>query len=276
MNGEPDTSSAGELLAETTRRHLQGWRIPDEIPLNPDTAIIPLRPDPDMVRTASRVLHTLLVRTCPDTVIVIGSRTVGGPRPALVETGSLPTALGPVEIDRGRAARIHASLRDAIEVFPSAEFASLAPDSGFETIPVLLQVLAPGCRILPILLPEADSDISSAQFGGLIAEIFSKDNVVVVAALELASATPGPVGSPLPRDELRVRDAELIRPLLALDQKETARIAMAGGVSAPRVLIAALAHAHARGASAGHLIEYVRSGGQTAEEPWTGRAGIIF
>ena len=279
MNRDPEISSAGDLLAEATRGHLHGWRIPDEIPLNPDTAIIPLRPDPDMVRTASRVLHTLLVRTCPDSVIVIGTRTVGGPKPAIAEMGALTTALGEVEIDRGRAARLHAHQRDAIEVFPAPKITALAPESGFETIPILLQVLAPGCRILPILLPAEKSEQTASSpdsFGRLLAELFEKDNVVVVAALELASAEEGPSGTPPPREQLRVRDAELLRHLLNLDLAETARVAEGGAVSSPNVLAAALSHAHARGASQGHLIEYVRSGGPQKGDPWTGRAGIIF
>ena len=275
MNRDPGTSSASERLAETTRRHLTGWRIPEGVPLRPDTAILPLRPDPDMVRTAARVLHSLLVRTCPDAVIVVGSRGDGSRRTAVITDGALETALGKVAIDLGRAARTEGRLGRRIEGVTGADLARLRPDPGFETIPVLLQILAPGCRVLPILLPEESDDLPADELGRELADLFEKDNVVLVAPLEFGEVRGGP-GSTSPKEELRARDAELLRPLLALDLAAAVAKGDAGAVSAPRVLAVAVHHAHARGAKLGHLIEYVRSTLGEGTDAWSGRAGIIF
>ncbi len=275
MNSPRETIPDGARLAEATRTHLVGWRIPDGIPISPGTAIVPLRPDPDMVRTASRALHTLLVRSCPDTVILLGMRPDGGTRPALIASGRIPSPRGTVGIDVARAARIAKLFGGSLEVFTGERLSSLAPGTGIETIPMLLEVLAPGCRVIPLLLVEG-SEPTPRDVGRGLAELFANESVVVAGTTELSRAVPSSVEHTPLRERLRVRDAELIRPILELDLDEAVRIARQGGASAPAILEATLAHARACGADRGHLLEYTRSGGEGPEAEWTGRAGIIF
>ena len=274
MNRPKETMPEGARLAEATRAHLVGWRIPDGVPISPDTAIVPLRPDPDMVRTACRALHTLLVRSCPDSVLLLGMRPDDGTRPALVATGKVPTPLGSVGVDVGRAARIRTALRGRIDVEDGDRLAELSAGTGLETIPVLLQVLAPGCRVIPFLL-SAEGEPSPRELGRLFAELFTEESVVLAAASEFGEEHPEPGERQPAKERLRSRDAEMMRPLLDLELDETVRVAYDGGASAPAVLEAAVAHARACGAQQGHLIEYTR----TVEDPdgsWIGRAGIVF
>jgi AmmeMemoRadiSam system protein B len=275
MNSPKETVPDGARLAEATRNHLVGWRIPDGIPISPDTAIVPIRPDPDMVRTSCRALHTLLVRSCPDTVILLGMRPDRGSRAALVASGRVTTPLGTVGIDVGRASKIARALSGQIEVFTGDHLGTLSPGTGIETLPVLLQVLAPGCRVVPLLLGEGDEP-SPREIGLTLAELFVEETVVLAGGTELAEELQGTADVEPPRERLRKRDAELIRTLLDLDLEEATRIANLGGASAPAVLVAALAHARACGAKRGHLIEYVRSGEESTSRAWTGRAGIVF
>lgn len=275
--------SVGEAarLEEATRTHLAGWRIPAGVPLAPDTVILPARPDPDLVRTASRTLHALLVRSCPDTVVMIGRRPGAAVRTALVDVGQVETPLGPLGVDIARAARLARALGDRFELIGGERLSELAggasdraaAPTGIETACVLLQVLAPGCRAIPVLLAE-EGEPGPREIGTTIARLFAGEGVVVAGGTELSREEPSEDEGGA-RERLRIRDAELIRPLLDLELDEAVRIAAGGAASSPRVLEAVLAHAWARGADRGHLIEYARSGGVPGEG-WTGRAGIIF
>jgi len=279
-------------LAEATRLHLVGWRIPDGVPLSPDTAILPARPDPDLLRTACRTLHTLLVRSCPDTVVLLGRRLDGGERSALIDVGSIQTPLGPLGVDLLRSVRLAAALGDRFELCGGERLADLAAPppaagetkrrarprsaeipTGIETACVLLQVLAPGCRVIPVLLAEG-GEPRPREIGIEVARLFADESVVLAGGTEL-SREPGRGDEAAARERLRERDAAMIRPLLDLEVDEAVRIANEGGASAPAVLEALLAHAYARGADRGHLIEYARSAGGSGGE-WTGRAGIVY
>jgi len=290
----PPSSPEGTRLTEATRVHLLGWRIPAGVPLSPDTAILPVRPDPDLLRIASRTLHTLLVRSCPDTVVLLGRRLDGGSMTALIDVGGIRTPLGALGVDLLRAARIATALGDRFELCGGERLADLATapstaaparasegadpiPTGIETACVLLQVLAPGCRVVPILFGDPTlgaGDPTPREIGRTIARLFAEESVVLAGGTELSrEAASGDEAAA--HDRLRVRDAELIRPLLDLEVDPSVRIAAAGGASAPAVLEAALAHAFARGADRGHLIEYARSAVGPGEG-WTGRVGIIF
>ena len=286
---DPGTASPGEALAERARQQLQGWRIPEGIPMTPDTAILPLRPDPEMVRTASRVLHTLLVRTCPATLFVLGTRREGPPGPDLPAedlvtigaAGSFATPLGAVLVDPKRAPRLGRILGDRAELVTAEKLDLAEGDSGLETIPILLQVLAPGCRVLPILLPHRASPRLALDVGQALVDEFGDDNIALAAPLELSLVTASEEESA--REQLRVQDAEWIRPILSLDLEEcldriqqTEAGEKAGAIEHSSVLLTALAHAHGRGSALGHLIEYVRTSGGTGSGRWHGRAGVIF
>ena len=293
MDRDPETASPGEALAELARQQLQGWRIPEGIPMTPDTAILPLRPDPEMVRTASRVLHTLLVRTCPDTLFLLGTRRGDSsddtPDEHLVTVGaagSFPTPLGAVSIDAKRAPRLGRILGDRAVLVGVEGLDPPEGESGLETIPILLQVLAPGCRVLPILLPSDCPPALALEVGQAIVDEFGDDNISLAAPLELSRAVAAE--KERAREQLRVQDAEWLRPILGLDLEgcldrigKTAGDEATGALEQPAVLLAALAHAHGRGAALGHLIEYVRTAegplpGAGSSEIWNGRAGVIF
>lgn len=270
------TIPEGAQLADLTRSHLIGWRIPEGVPLEPTTAIVPDRPGPEMVRTASRTLHTILVRTCPDTVILLGVRRDGGVRPALIASGTLPTADGEVGIDVPRAIRITSALGNSLEVFTGRRLDHFSDGGGLDTIPVLLGILAPGCRVVPFLLSTDEDSIAPREAGRILARLFLGESVVLVAGTELSHISSDEGADEDVREALRVRDAAMIRPLLDLDEDSTRSAAEKGGARVPAVLEAAIAHARASGAEKGHLIEYARSETVSSEGTWIGRAGLVF
>ena len=280
MNDSANIRSS-EIFAETTRANVAGWRIPDSIADNPATAIVPLHPDPDMLRATSRVLHTLTVRSCPEALIVVGMHRDSRPDPVVISTGTIQTPLGEVEIDGARGEQVGKRLSGDVEIAPGEAFGEFATETGLETIPLLLQVLAPGCTVIPLLLSKNAPNGASRSIGTRLAEAFRGSSVVLTAALELGSESVTHASERESRERLRVRDAELIQVILELDLNGTEELARGTetgipGSNTPEVLITAVAHAHSCGARRGHLIEYCRSDGDQEIQALYGRAGIVF
>ncbi len=270
-----------EVFAETTRGHVSGWRIPDSISDNPGTAIVPLHPDPDMLRATSRVLHTLMVRSCPEALIVVGMHGDSRPDPVVISTGAIQTPLGVVEIDGARSEQVVKRLSGDLEIVPGEAFNEFATDTGLETIPLLIQVLAPGCSVIPLLLSSNAPYGTARSIGTRLAEVFRESSVVLTAALELGSEPVTHAGEQLSQERLRNRDIELIEKIVELDLDGTEKLARGTetglpGCKTPEVLITAVAHAHSCGAGRGHLIEYCRSDEDQRKNHLSGRAGIVF
>jgi len=271
MSEEAGTTLTGRRLAERAREAVQGWEIPPELPRHPSTGVLPSSPDPDMLRTAARVLHLLLVRSSPETVLLLGVHDLPDPSPKVLPNDVLPTPVGPIPVDVERRRRLCRYL--GLDPLPREEPGGAGRSGGIEGGLLLLAVLGPGCQVLPILLPRESDGPLGDELGEDLANLYQGEKVALVAPLEFSRCGGE---SEDPRKTLRQRDAELLRSVVELDRASVSS-ASSDRVSSPAALAAIVAHARGRGAEQGALVEYVRSPlAASSGVTWGGRAGVVF
>ena len=100
---------------------LHGWRIPESVPQQLFGGVVPHAGWKYSGRTAARTLHTLVVRSRPQTFIFLGTVHVDGvERPSVYPAGTWETPAGDVEIDETLATLLLAELGDVLIPAPAA------------------------------------------------------------------------------------------------------------------------------------------------------------
>jgi len=224
-----------------------GWIIPEEVPQGISTVILPDSECPAGARFCARALHTLVLRSRPRTLVVVASGAV--PHPRMQSMGQVDTAIGSCSIDERLSALLATQLDDQLEV--TARMGSPLPTLQRLT-PLLCQVLAPGCRFIPILVPDRQFDaLSMFNLGQKLGDALSQEHgACVIAGLNLPA-----------RDKLGsvadvTDDAGIIRHILDPDPKLFLDASLMARIHDFAPTLIALGHARQRQGLSGYLLEH--------------------
>ncbi|OUU20269.1 MAG: hypothetical protein CBC13_10880 [Planctomycetia bacterium TMED53] len=242
-----DPQLTRDETTEVVEGLVTGWSIPEEVPQGINTIVIPDSECPTGARFGARALHTLVLRSRPRTLIVVTADLV--PSPRMQTMGQVETALGSCSIDERLSARIASELGDHLEVFPRLE----NPLQSLQRMtPLLCQVLAPGCRFIPIVVPIQSSDPDlMIQLGQLLGSTLSAEHgACLVAGLNLP--TRQKIGSASDLTD----DAALIRHLLDPNPKSFLEASLLAQIESFAPALIALGHSQARQCSKGFLLEH--------------------
>ena len=241
-----------------------GWSIPEEIPQGISTVIVPNSECPSGARFGARALHTLVLRSRPRTLVVISSAKVQ--QPQLQSMGQVETALGSCSIDERLSARLANRLENHLEIYPKLE-ASLP--SLQKLTPLLCQVLAPGCRFVPLLVPEKVSDPQAMmEFGKQLGFALSEEQgACVIAGLSL------PQRENLGTDPRVTTDATIIRHILDPDPELFFESSLMAQITDTWPTLIALGHARERQGLKGYLLEH---GEVESDDSCRGAASLVL
>ena len=224
-----------------------GWSIPEEIPQGISTIVIPDSECPIGARFGARALHTLVLRSRPRTLVVLSSGPVS--RPYMQSMGQVETALGSCSVDERLSARLATRLEGHLEVVKELEedFSALQ-----RLTPLLCQVLAPGCRFVPWVVPEKVTDPQEyiqlgIQLGKALAE---EQGACVVAGLSL------PQRSQAGTDPEVTGDATIIRHLLDPEPERFFESSLLAKIQDTAPMLVALGQARERQGLKGYLLEH--------------------
>ena len=247
-----DPTRDREEVARATEALVSGWTIPEVIPQGICTAVVPGTECLDGVRLLARTLHTVVLRARPRTLVLVCSSSIEVPRIRAV--GGLSTSLGDTPIDERLAARIASFWPGDLDIIPEGEDEDSLPEL-HRIAPLIAHVLIPGCRIVPIEIP----DMHSTTFDpiGVGQELGRQLNTDVGCSL-IASCTllPRKDRSSPASDEIS-GDASILKYLL-----DPAAADLASAVSEnPRIsggtpMVLATSHAVERGRQRGFLLEH--------------------
>lgn len=241
-----------------------GWSIPEEIPQGISTIVVPDSECPAGARFGARALHTLVLRSRPRTLVVISSGPVS--RPVMQSMGQVETALGSCSIDERLSARLANHLETDLDIVSELDCSG---SSMQRLIPLLCQVLAPGCRFVPWIVPEKIDEPQSlidlgSQLGKALAE---EQGACVVAGLSLPQKDPS--GS----DSEVTGDATILRHILDPDPHLFFESSLQGKIRNTAPMLVALGQAKERHGLKGHLLEHGEV--ESADSQW-GAASLVI
>ncbi|MEM7262922.1 MAG: hypothetical protein AAF488_13095 [Planctomycetota bacterium] len=275
-----------ELRAEVST-WLDDFRIPDDVPKELRGAIVPPGDVPGAIgRVPVRTLHTLLVRSAAESIVLIFQRPedpATGWRLAEANEWSVSDD-AVVETDLGRRLAMVEHFGAAVAVQPL----SLTPaELGLVR---WLALLAPGLRVIPLAAGNAALDPdepvwSGSEFGARLGRHLADDNVAVISVSTLTrygtahSFVPSGVG-PSAEAWFEQNDDRLLQRVRALDAEGVLTEARAQhNVASPAAVAAAVASARPREGWSGHVVEYTHHHREIGEPVFTasiGYAGIVF
>ena len=245
-----------------------GWTIPEEVPQGLSTAIVPNSECPEGAQFTARTLHTLVLRSRPRTLVVLSSEDIE--KPELVAMGQIQTALGASSVDERLAARIASELGTSLEIVSgdSKNILSLQ-----RMVPLLCQVLAPGCRFVPILLPRESTHESTHEFtpeklGAKLGSILqTEQGACLIAGFQL------PKREKLGSSDSVSDDASIIRHILEPDTKSLMTSSMLVNIQDFSPVVVAVEHSQKRHAQRGFLLEHGSVGKQDQQR---GAASLVL
>jgi len=234
-----------EEVVEAIEGLLKGWRVPENVPQEISTAVVPSGEDAVSARLIAKGIHTLVLRVRPRCIILIGASPRQMKGVALSAFGEISSTAGDVSIDERIASRLATLWLPTIEVADSHE--------EFDSLPLhrigalMTRALAPGCRVVPVSVPlEANDDFDPIALGTLLGEALSEERgTIVVAGAEIGAGASGFKG-----------DARVLRHLIDIDPFSLQTEARAIGCSSSAPLSLAAAHALGRGEQIGSLLEH--------------------
>ncbi|MDG2083841.1 MAG: hypothetical protein P8K66_02625 [Planctomycetota bacterium] len=241
-----------------------GWTIPEEVPQGLSTAIVPNSECPEGAQFTARTLHTLVLRSRPRTLVVLSSEDIE--KPELVAMGQIQTALGASSVDERLAARIASELGTSLEIVSgdSKNILSLQ-----RMVPLLCQVLAPGCRFVPIILPrESTHEFTPEKLGAKLGSILqTEQGACLIAGFQL------PKREKLGSSDSVSDDASIIRHILEPDTKSLMTSSMLVNIQDFSPVVVAVEHSQKRHAQRGFLLEHGSVGKQDQQR---GAASLVL
>lgn len=260
--------------------------LPPDLPQHPVAGIVPHAGWMFSGATAAGVIRAILSRRTPRTFVLFGathSATVR--RNALFASGGWETPLGVAEVDERLAREILARVPDLVEDNPSAH----DDEHSLEVQVPLIQHLAPGAKIVPILVPREGQAVALGQAVGRAIRDLEAD-AVCLGSTDLTHYGPMYGFAPHGMGEKAVRwvrdenDRRMLDLLVRLDAEavlpEARRNLNACGAGA---VAATLAAARTLGAARGCIVHYTTSWdvmrermGRTDDEAAVGYVGVVF
>ncbi|MGE4633273.1 MAG: hypothetical protein AAEJ47_09565 [Planctomycetota bacterium] len=244
-----DPTRSRDEVTSATEALVSNWAIPENIPNGICTAIVPGTECLDGARLLARTLHTLVLRSRPRTLVLVAGTSCSTTRIRAI--GSIPTTLGEVAIDERLAARIASLWPGNLEVVPEDENEDQLP-SLHRITPLMAQVLIPGCRIVPIEVPNRpDRDFDPIHLGQeLGSQLKSEIGSCLIAAGTLSPRKDGHSSSDIQED------AAILKHVLDPEAVDLAGLASVSDLTDWSSLVLATAHALGRGRNRGHLLEH--------------------
>ncbi|NRA74515.1 MAG: hypothetical protein HRU16_01125 [Planctomycetes bacterium] len=244
-----DPTRSRDEVTSATEALVSNWAIPENIPNGICTAIVPGTECLDGARLLARTLHTLVLRSRPRTLVLVAGTSCSTTRIRAI--GSIPTTLGEVAIDERLAARIASLWPGNLEVVPEDENEDQLP-SLHRITPLMAQVLIPGCRIVPIEVPnQPDRDFDPIHLGQeLGSQLKSEIGSCLIAAGTLSPRKDGHSSSDIQED------AAILKHVLDPEAVDLAGLASVSDLTDWSSLVLATAHALERGRNRGHLLEH--------------------
>ncbi len=193
----------------------------------------------------------------------------------LLTTGhtAYATPLGPVPVDRPAIASLRAELAAALAVPAEQALVEIRHDREHAIeieLPFLQRVLAPGFKLLPVMLRD-QGEAAARALGAALARVLAGGPALLVASSDLAHYCPQPIAQAL--------DAELLRQVEAFDPAAVLATHAAGRGQAcgAGAIAAVLWAARALGATQARVVRHATSGevsGDLAEVVGYGAAVI--
>ncbi len=270
---------------------LDSYRIPAEVPKALYGAVVPrdvhgsgpygsdTYGSGGSARVTVRTLHTLLVRSPVETIVLVDEGDLDlGAEIALEASDEWSVGNGSIEIDQHRRRDVH------------TEFSSLTSIQRLDACPSQLEIatwltlLAPGVRLLPIRV-RRNTTASSSHFGAQLGRLLADAKVAVVAASMLTrygpahSFVPAGVG-PGGEAWLTENDTRLVQRIRALDAEGVlTENAAQRNAENPNAIAIAVGSARPRDSWSGHVIEYTDTHSESDAPIFTdgvGMVGIVF
>ncbi len=252
-----DPTRGRDEVANATEALVANWIVPEVIPQGICTAIVPGTECLDGARLLARTLHTVVLRSRPRTLVLVDS--CPGQVARIRAMGSLSTTLGEAPIDERLAARIASFWPDEIDIIPDGEDEDSLPTL-HRIGPLLAQVLVPGCRIVPLQIPEAPKrEFDPVEIGREMGrQLKSEVGCCLIASCTLFprdtqqpdSASTRPVGQEVSKD------ASILKYLLDPEIDELAGKLSETGLPNTSAMLLATAHAIECDRRRGHLLEH--------------------
>ncbi|MGE4619200.1 MAG: hypothetical protein AAEJ04_05260 [Planctomycetota bacterium] len=244
-----DPTRSREEVTSATEALVSDWIIPENIPHGVCTAIVPGTECLDGARLLARTLHTLVLRSRPRTLVLVAGTEA--PTVRIRALGSIPTSLGEVAIDERLAARIASLWPGDLEVIPENDDEEQLP-SLHRIAPLLAQVLIPGCRVVPIEIPnQPDQDFDPIYLGQeLGSQLKSEIGSCLIAGGIFSARKSKNQGADIQED------ASILKHMLDPEAIDLAGMASISGLMHRSPLVLATAHAIERGRNRGHLLEH--------------------
>lgn len=241
-----------------------GWSIPEEIPQGINTIVVPDSECPASARFGARALHTLVLRSRPRTLVVISSGPVA--KPVMQSMGQVETALGSCSIDERLSARLANRMESDLDIVSEMD---ISGSSLQRLTPLLCQVLAPGCRFVPWILPEkVDEPQSLIDLGTQLGKALTEEQgACVVAGLSLPQRNTS-----APETEVTA-DANILRHILDPDPHLFFESSLQGKLRNMAPMLVALGQTKERHGLKGHLLEHGEV--ESANTQW-GAASLVI
>lgn len=276
---------ASGLNNEKRRERISDWldafSIPKEVPKELRGAILPGEAAcPEAFgRIAVRTLHTLLVRSPVETIVLVDEGNVTPPATAAIDSRD------EWALDSGAIATDQQWRREfAREFEESMVIEQLGECTTLQEIASWLVLLAPGVRVVALRL-DREADVSASEYGARLGRVLGDAKVAVVATTLLTRYGPThsfvPAGlGPSGKLWMEENDTRVIERIRALDAEGVITDAAAQKSAENANAIAlAIGSARPRDGWSGHVIEYTDTHSESRDPIFTdgiGMVGIVF
>jgi AmmeMemoRadiSam system protein B len=259
---------------------------PPEAPARPVGGIVPHAGWVFSGETALAVIRTLAERRKPKTFVIFGASHMGSVRGAILfGTGAWQTPLGLAEIDERLAKEILARASDLVANDPEGH----DDEHSIEVQIPLIQHVAPGAKIVPILVPPGAQPVALGRAVGAIIAGLEAD-AVVLGSSDLTHYgpayrfTPQGMGAGAMRWVRDENDRRMLDLAVALDADAVVPEAKTRmNACGPGAIAATLAAARGLGATRGCVVQYTTSYdvmrekmGREDAEAAVGYGGVVF